>query len=85
MSEFLIFTISGAIVGWIPLLVGFVVQHWRLRVYIDRRTNTQTSDINGHVQDVTTTQTRELLKARTVLPPRPPRRRRRRDTRYDDC
>jgi hypothetical protein len=81
MSEFWIFTLSGAVVAWVPLLVGFVVQHWRLRVYIDRRTNTQTSAINGHVQDVTTTQTRELLKSRVVPPPR----RRRRDTRYDDC
>lgn len=45
MNEFLIFTLSGIIVAWVPLVIGFVVQHWRLRVYIDKRTSSQTGDI----------------------------------------
>lgn len=44
-SEFWTFTISGIIVAWVPLAVGFIVQHWRLRVYIDKRTTGQTIDL----------------------------------------
>lgn len=85
MSEFWIFTTSGAIVAWAPLAVGFVVSHWRLRVYIDRRTTNQTGDIQtitreqtGTIKTLTAQQTAALLRPRRA-------RRRARDTRYDDC
>lgn len=73
MSEFWAFTLSGIIVAWVPLAVGFIVQHWRLRVYIDKKTKGQTSDIKrmtdiqtGDIIAITDEQTAQLKPRRRL-------------------
>jgi hypothetical protein len=69
VSEFLVFTVSGIIVAWPPVIVSFIVHHWRIRLYIDKRVNDQTSDIRkmtgaqtGAIRQMTDAQTAELTR-----------------------
>ena len=45
MSEFWVFALSGMVVAWPPIIISFVVHHWRIKVYIDKKTRAQTGDI----------------------------------------
>jgi hypothetical protein len=53
-------TLSGALVSWPPIVVGFVVQHRKLTRRLDKVTHVQT----GSIQGITDRQTSELLLAR---------------------
>jgi hypothetical protein len=66
-SEFVELTVSGMLVTWVPLGIGFVVQHWRIKVYIRRVTRTQTRDVEditnaqtGKIENLTAAQTAQL-------------------------
>jgi hypothetical protein len=67
VSQFWQFTVSGIVVAWVPMFIGFAVHHWRIRLYIDRRTAAQTRVIRqltelqtGDIRQLTEAQTREL-------------------------
>lgn len=67
MNDFLVFTVSGIIVAWPPVIISFVVHHWRIKLYIDKRTQDQTRDIRqltsrqtGDIRQMTDAQTRAL-------------------------
>jgi hypothetical protein len=58
--EFWELTLSGALVSWPPVVIGFWVQHRKLTRKLEKVTHTQT----GSIQGITDRQTRELLLAR---------------------
>ena len=71
MNDFLVFTVSGVIVAWPPVIISFIVHHWRIRLYIDRRIDGQTGDIRqmtshqtGDIRQMTDAQTRTLTRRR---------------------
>lgn len=71
MNDFLVFTVSGIIVAWPPVIISFIVHHWRIRLYIDRRIDGQTGDIRqmtsrqtGDIRQMTDAQTRMLTRRR---------------------
>jgi hypothetical protein len=71
VNDFLVFTVSGIIVAWPPVIISFIVHHWRIRLYIDRRIDGQTGDIRqmtarqtGDIRQMTDAQTRALTRRR---------------------
>jgi hypothetical protein len=71
VNDFLVFTVSGVIVAWPPVIISFIVHHWRIRLYIDRRIDGQTGDIRqmtshqtGDIRQMTDAQTRTLTRRR---------------------
>lgn len=63
--EFWLLTLSGIVVTWPPLILAFVVHHWRIRLYIDRRTTSQTQDIR-HLTDIQTADIKAITDAQTA-------------------
>jgi hypothetical protein len=55
--EFWELTLSGALVSWPPILIGFWVQHRKLSRKLEKVTTGQT----GSIQGITDRQTTELL------------------------
>lgn len=73
MSEFWTFTLSGVIVAWPPIIIGFLAHHWRIKVYIDKRTSQQTGAIarmtdcqTEDIQTITDRQTQALIPRRRL-------------------
>ena len=56
MSDFWVFTLSGAIVSWVPLLIGFVWHSKVMKRYIDRAVTNQ----NSTIEDITRDQTQDI-------------------------
>ena len=54
------FTLSGVIVGWVPILVGFVIHHVKIKAFIVRTT----SDQDEKIEALTAQQT-NVIKALT--------------------
>ena len=77
MSEFWTFTLSGVIVAWVPIAVGFIVHHWRIKVYINRQAEQQTGDVR-RLTDCQTQDIKTITNQQTEALTGSPRRRRRR-------
>ena len=74
MSAFWQFTLSGMAVAWPPLILAFLVHHWRIRLYIDKRTASQTKDIRqmtdiqtADIRAITADQAAKLIRRRRGL------------------
>jgi hypothetical protein len=57
VNDFWAFTLSGAVVSWLPLIIGFV---WHSRV-IKRHIDTVTKKQDIKIEDLTKQQTRTIV------------------------
>lgn len=78
-GEFWAFTLSGIMVAWPPVIIGFIAHHWRIKLYIDKRTAAQTATISrltdnqtADIKTLTDRQTETLTERRRRLRRGPP-------------
>lgn len=77
MNDFWTFTISGVIVAWPPLVIGFVAHHVKIKKFITQTTDDQdakiaqiTKDQTLVIRKITSDQTRQL-EGKQPFPPSP--------------